>query len=414
MTGNVWLSIRATLMLFLLFVWLSHFIQCFLSLAVDPPENLTILDPGHLGSLQIHWSPPASLLNMKDCHKRFQLEYFNTYEDQWTIIRTSKRTYSAQFDLGKQVQVRVYTLLKGSCTNGSEVKSARYTELIKEPTSTGESSNLIQDFVCVFHRMEYVECKWERDPKQPANSLPTLYFWHNELEQTEECPKYIISNGIRSGCTFTGKSLPDFTDINFCVNGSSPEGPMKPSFITLQIQNHVKPAATQILQLQARPDTQLELSWESPAGKVPKNCLEWEVEHSEEGPDGNHLSVRLQESAVLNTCFYLRKLINSRICVRVRSKMHKYCANEGFWSDWSVWTCYPGNVFFFFFSLCLPIHEELTVKTTTTTTTTKKTGRTKAKPVLPPLQVKSSMKLISTPGVDQSEVMKAFIFKACT
>uniref|UniRef100_A0A667WZ43 Interleukin 13 receptor, alpha 2 n=1 Tax=Myripristis murdjan TaxID=586833 RepID=A0A667WZ43_9TELE len=384
------------LILVRLFVWLSHFIQCFLSLAVDPPENLTILDPGHLGSLQIHWSPPASLLNMKDCHKRFQLEYFNTYEDQWTIIRTSKRTYSAQFDLGKQVQVRVYTLLKGSCTNGSEVKSLVGTA--------------VQDFVCVFHRMEYVECKWERDPKQPANSLPTLYFWY--LEQTEECPKYIISNGIRSGCTFTGKSLPDFTDINFCVNGSSPEGPMKPSFITLQIQNHVKPAATQILQLQARPDTQLELSWESPAGKVPKNCLEWEVEHSEEGPDGNHLSETISTTGTMETLLSISD--KSRICVRVRSKMHKYCANEGFWSDWSVWTCYPGNVFFFFFSLCLPIHEELTVKTTTTTTTTKKTGRTKAKPVLPPLQVKSSMKLISTPGVDQSEVMKAFIFKACT
>lgn len=61
---------------------------------------------------------------------------------------------------------------------------------------------------------------------------------HKELEHVEECPLYIISRGIRSGCRFTGTSLPLFTDINLCVNGSSPEGPLRPHLISLQIQNH--------------------------------------------------------------------------------------------------------------------------------------------------------------------------------
>lgn len=54
----------------------------------------------------------------------------------------------------------------------------------------------------------------------------------------EECPHYIISTGFRSGCKFTGRSLPLFTDINICVNGSSPEGPLQAKLISLQIQNY--------------------------------------------------------------------------------------------------------------------------------------------------------------------------------
>lgn len=61
---------------------------------------------------------------------------------------------------------------------------------------------------------------------------------HKKLEQAQECPEYLILNGVRSGCNFTGITLPDFTDINFCLNGSSPRGPLKPTFISLQIQNH--------------------------------------------------------------------------------------------------------------------------------------------------------------------------------
>ena len=53
----------------------------------------------------------------------------------------------------------------------------------------------------------------------------------------------------------------------------------------------VKAAATEALHLQAGPDRQLELDWEEPAGNVPGHCLEWEVEHSQEEPDGEIVSV---------------------------------------------------------------------------------------------------------------------------
>ncbi|XP_069395449.1 interleukin-13 receptor subunit alpha-2 isoform X1 [Paralichthys olivaceus] len=302
---------------------------------VDPPEDLVILDPGQFGRLNITWSSPASLINMTECNTMYQLEYFNTYKDRWMAIRTPMRSYSAQFDLMKDVIVRVYTLLNGPCTNGTMVKSVSYTELVQKPSSKGVVGTSVRDFFCVYHNMENMECKWERNPNIPANSQQNLYFWHKKLERAEECKKYIITGGVRSGCNFTENELPSFTDINFCINGSSPEGPLKQTFTSLQIQNHVKPGTTEKLYFLTGPDMQLEIQWESPVWSVPEHCLEWEVEHIQEGPDGKMQSKIVTKERSL-------PLIDNheRHCFRVRSTLHKYCVDKSFWSEWSHLTCH--------------------------------------------------------------------------
>ncbi|KAK2828555.1 hypothetical protein Q5P01_019589 [Channa striata] len=326
---------QAALILLMLMSWRDSMLCN--GLTVDPPEDLMILDPGHLGHLEIRWSPAASLVNMTECPQLYHLEYFKA--DRWTAIRTSRGSYSANFDLMKDVKVRVYTLLSGPCTNNTVIKSTKYTEVVQKPPSTGFVPVEVQDFICVYHNMEYMECKWGRNPKMPADSQLKLYFWHKELQQAQECPKYIVSGGVRSGCNFTGNSLPDFTDINFCVNGSSREGPLKPTFISLQTQNQVKPGLADKLYLQTGPDRQMEIQWENPAGGVPGECLEWEVEHSQEGPDEK---VTLNHILTMETSLKLPSIHeNKRDCFRVRSKVHKYCAAKSFWSDWSHPACHP-------------------------------------------------------------------------
>ncbi|XP_062261411.1 interleukin-13 receptor subunit alpha-2 isoform X1 [Platichthys flesus] len=304
---------------------------------VDPPEDLVILDPGHLGRLDVSWRPPASLINMTECTIQYQLEYYNPNKDSWTAIRTSWSSYNAQFDLMKDVRVRVYTLLDGPCTNGTLVKSVSYTELVQKPSNKGVFGSRVKDFLCVFYSMENMECTWGRNPKIPDSSQQNLYFWHKELDRAEECPKYIVSGGVRSGCNFTMNDLPYFTDINFCLNGSSPKGPLKPTFTSLQAQNQVKPGAPQKLYLQRGPDKQLEIEWESPVGNVPEHCLEWQVEHSQEGPDGKITQISTTDRSLT------LPLIpdHERNCFRVRSKLHNYCVDKSFWSDWSRPTCHP-------------------------------------------------------------------------
>ncbi|KAM6983523.1 interleukin-13 receptor subunit alpha-2 [Tautogolabrus adspersus] len=336
MASKSWATHQATLLLLLL-TWREN-LHCD-GFTVDPPENLMIKDPGHLGHLEITWSPPANLINMTECSKLYQLEYFNTYKGSWSAVRTPKMKYMAQFDLMKDVRVRVYTLLSGPCTNGTMVKSMNYTERVQKAPGTGAVGTAVQNFVCVNHNMNYMECKWKRGPKTAANSQQDLYFWYKELEQVVECPKYLVSKGYRSGCNFTGIALPDFTDIVFCVNGSSPDGPLKTTYISLQVQNHVKPETTAKVHLEKVSDTQFELQWNRPVGRIPGHCLEWEVEHSQEGPDGKIASEKIFSTQMSLSVPSSHN--NKRNCFRVRSKVHTYCADKGFWSEWSLQTCHP-------------------------------------------------------------------------
>lgn len=328
-TGR-WLTRSAALML-LLAVHSRGF-------TVSPPEDLLVLDPGHLGHMVITWNPPVNMGNVIGCSVLYQLEYFNTYRNSWSAIRTPRTTYSTQFDLMKDIRVRVYTVLNGPCTNNKMIMSTNYTEVIQKPPNTGLMNTRVRDFKCVFQNMEYMECKWTRSPKTPAKSQQSLFFWHEELEQAEECPKYIVSGEIRRGCNFTEKPFPDFTDINFCVNGSSPQGPLKQTFISLQIQNHVKPARVEKMSLQTGPNLQLKLQWKPPPGRIPTHCLEWEVKHSRGDP-----AVKILPNSPLRLTGISLPSKDKRKCFRIRSKLHKYCADKGVWSDWSRKICHPAT-----------------------------------------------------------------------
>jgi len=52
-------------------------------------------------------------------------------------VRTVKLTYAAQFDLEKPVMVRMLTVLKCACTNGTEVQGEE-TERVFTPERTGK------------------------------------------------------------------------------------------------------------------------------------------------------------------------------------------------------------------------------------------------------------------------------------
>lgn len=64
---------------------LGLFVDTHCSLAVDPPEDLSVSDPGRLGYLDITWSPPRSLMNVTKCQIEYQLEYFNSFRNSWAV-----------------------------------------------------------------------------------------------------------------------------------------------------------------------------------------------------------------------------------------------------------------------------------------------------------------------------------------
>lgn len=307
------------------------------SRSIDPPEEVVITDPGRLGNLEITWSPSqqfARISQEEQCSLLYELHYYATYSDRWTRIRTSQTSFSAQFDLAQEVKVRVYTLITGACVDGGTVKSQDYTEVVQNPDVTGTHG--IQELACVNYNMEHMICNWTRSPKMPRRAQETLFYWHKELAHAEECPQYIISNGIRSGCNFSGTYIPTFSDVNLCVNASSSEEHIKPVYTSLQTQNHVKPKATPKINVVMGPDRQLRLSWDCPSGRIPEHCLEWQVEDMRGGHDGKQALITPTETAV-----NLTLPEKETCCLKVRSRLSKYCASRSLWSDWSPPVCYP-------------------------------------------------------------------------
>ncbi|KAJ8412431.1 hypothetical protein AAFF_G00127670 [Aldrovandia affinis] len=321
-------------------VLLLNWNQCIAAygITVLPPEDLQVIDPEHLGQLFIHWTLPASLEKLTNCSVRFQLQYFDTYEDRWATIRTTDRSYSAQFDLEKEVHVRVHTLLRGPCVNGAEIQS-HGVEAVLKPPDKGSTGSKIKSLSCVFYQKEYMECTWEKGEDEPIHPRYHLFYWHRGMEQTMECADYILTNGARTGCSFPWDSLLEFTEFNICVNGSSAEGhDLRPAYFTLQIQNHVKPASIETLSLEAQPNGHFHLEWAPSEGKISDICLEYEVESRQKNVVGD----LLHRNVTRETTFTSLSMNQSRTnCFRVRSRVHQFCADSSIWSEWSHPSCLP-------------------------------------------------------------------------
>ncbi|KAJ0061966.1 hypothetical protein NL108_014691, partial [Boleophthalmus pectinirostris] len=203
-------------------------------------------------------------------------------------IRTTQTLFRAQFNLAREVKVRVYTVISGACAGGGTAKSKNYTEVVQKPDMTGIDG--LQDFSCLYYYMEHLVCSWKRSSKMPLKAQGALYYWHKEMAHAKECPHYFITGGFRNGCNFSGTDLPAFSDINLCVNSSSDHS-IKPLYSMLQIQNIVKPKPPEQVRVEEGADRQLIVHWDSPAGRIPQHCLLWQVQARREGQEGAHTLV---------------------------------------------------------------------------------------------------------------------------
>lgn len=84
----------------------------------------------------------------------------------WQVLRTSKMSHSAQFDLSKDILVRAYTVIDGPCTNNTIHTSKNYTELIQKPPRTGQSK-----YTCDF--------KKRRSEMQKMYKCTHWFYWHS-------------------------------------------------------------------------------------------------------------------------------------------------------------------------------------------------------------------------------------------
>lgn len=111
------------------------------------------------------------------------------------------------------------------------------------------------------------------------------------------------------------------------------------AYFSIEVQNHVKPTVVSSVHV-SETDGELKLEWSPPSGQVPDHCLEYEVESSTTMENGKEKQEKIVLQNLEDTSFGIpRKAESQKTCFRIRSKVNMYCADGGFWSDWSQTKC---------------------------------------------------------------------------
>uniref|UniRef100_A0A8B9V5Q5 Interleukin 13 receptor subunit alpha 2 n=1 Tax=Anas zonorhyncha TaxID=75864 RepID=A0A8B9V5Q5_9AVES len=301
--------------------------------AVAPPQDLQITDPGLLGSLDIEWKPPPNVQTFNECTVKYKFEYRNTGDREWKVIFTRKLKFRVGFDLSRTAEVKVQTLLEGRCTNDVEVQSEWIYATFQVPLQ-GKLESEVQDFHCIYHDWEYLKCTWQPGLLAPRGVHYGLYYWYEGLDHAEQCDDYIQDHGINIGCMLQNLSQAEYKDLSICVNGSAAATLLRPLYATLRLQNLAKPSPPKQLMVSTSTSEGLRVVWSPPGGETPPQCLEYEVQLAEE--QGKTKAVWASVSTQMETAFTIARVNQSRIsCVRVRGRTNIFCADQGFWSEWT-------------------------------------------------------------------------------
>ncbi|NWQ87460.1 I13R2 protein, partial [Burhinus bistriatus] len=302
---------------------------------VAPPQDLQITDPGLLGSLDIEWKPPPDVQTFNECTVKYKFEYRNTGDRDWKVIFTRKLKFRVGFDLSRTAEVKVQTLLEGRCTNDVEVQSDWIYATFQVPLQ-GKLGSEVQNFHCIYHDWEYLKCTWEPGLLAPRGVHYGLYYWYEGLDCAAQCDDYIQDDGINIGCMLQNLSQAEYKDLSICVNGSAAATLLRPLYVTLRLHNLGNPGGKPPKQLVVSTSAaeELQVAWSPPGGETPPQCLEYEVQLAED--EGEAEAAWASVSTQMETALTISRANQSRIsCVRVRGRTNIFCADRGFWSEWT-------------------------------------------------------------------------------
>ncbi|XP_077042257.1 interleukin-13 receptor subunit alpha-2 isoform X1 [Agelaius phoeniceus] len=302
---------------------------------VAPPQDLRITDPGLLGSLDVEWKPPPHAQTFQECTVKYKLEYHSTGDRDWKVIFTRKLKLRVGFDLSRTAEVRLQTLLRGRCTGDVEVQSDWIYATFQIPPQ-GKLESEVQNFKCIYHDWEYLKCTWQPGLLTPHGVHYGLYYWYEGLEQAVQCAQYIQEQGLNLGCVLHNLSQAEYRDLHICVNGSAAGAQLRPLYSTLRLHNLAQPSAPEQLQLSVSAAQELRAAWSPPGGRVPPHCLEYEVQVAEDAAAWAFVSTQMETAVTIS-----RANQSHVSCVRVRGRTNIFCADQGFWSEWTQ-DCFSG------------------------------------------------------------------------
>ncbi|XP_072285939.1 interleukin-13 receptor subunit alpha-2 [Pyxicephalus adspersus] len=300
-------------------------------ITVDPPANVRVEDLGYLGVVDITWEPPVSL-NNSQCTPRFELQHYDTYEQRWKSVRTKQQKYRAAFNFGKEIVIKLRTYLKGACTDDKELWS-KWILINDSMPMQGDPETSVKDFHCIYYKFETLKCEWKTG--KLSNSNYELQYWQDGMPGKKTCDHYLRATGINTGCVFEKEKLQLFSSLFICVTGMPGMNPIRQSYFSFQLQNIGKPGAPEDVNISKTQNGELKLDWRPPIGKIPSHCLEYEIQYKEKTDTWMTITEWRETTYSFNISMPLHEL-----CVHIRAKTNRYCADDGYWSDWSTESCW--------------------------------------------------------------------------
>ncbi|XP_069842716.1 interleukin-13 receptor subunit alpha-2 isoform X2 [Dendropsophus ebraccatus] len=273
--------------------------------------------------------------NMSECSAQYELTHQVVNEERWKSVRMKQQTYREAFDLAKDVVVKIRTYVKGRCTEEEEVWS-EWVESNYPADLQGTPESKVKDFKCINDKLETLKCEWNTG-ELSSNSNYELQYWQEGMSHKKTCTHYMTANERNTGCDFGGEEFELFSDLFICITGIPGMDPIRPSYFIFQLQNIGKPGVPENLTLTMDTPDDFILDWNEPGGKIPAHCMQYEIQSK------NQKNIWETVAQQRENTYSFKRSETSHSCVRVRGKTNVYCADDGYWSDWSPEICWKGR-----------------------------------------------------------------------
>ncbi|NXE51303.1 I13R1 protein, partial [Casuarius casuarius] len=230
------------------------------------------------------------------------------------------------------------------------------------------------DLDCVWHNLEYMDCKWLAGKKARSDTEYALFYWYDGLESPKKCNNYSVHEGIFE-CIFN-LTFPTVSNtyptISILIKDDSEE--IRPLCESKNPTTLVKPATPKAVTLSKISDA-IHLEW-SESDTFPANCLYYEVEYHSGDPDTAQtikVTFRYLQLPVWSCLSFiicgndhsnLNSLLkndvdpNTKYTFKVRAKPKSECYSSKLCSDWSEEKSIgekPDSTFYFVLIITVPI-----------------------------------------------------------
>nr|XP_009683194.1 PREDICTED: interleukin-13 receptor subunit alpha-1 [Struthio camelus australis] len=216
--------------------------------------------------------------------------------------------------------------VRSECKYDNTSEPSRWVETSVRPK--GVLGTAAMDLECIWHNLEYMDCRWFAGKNARSDTKYTLFYWYDGLKSPKKCSNYSVHERI-FGCIFNltfPKVTNTYPTISILIKGDSEE--IRPVCASKNPTTLVKPATPKTVRL-SKVNNDIHLEW-SKSDTFPANCLYYEVKyHNSDLNTPQIIKVEYNHTSIPSVD------PNTKYTFSVRAKPKPECYSSKLHSDWS-------------------------------------------------------------------------------